>query len=732
VSKAASVLRIFWSRQTGSEPNDEAIASLMANDWQCFRELRSLGRISGPMGRAIEDDDLDAFQASLPRGFSPDMTIQVTPFCVGFRAVAGSCSFISVLAYAAWRGAAKIAGHLWINEARVTYQVGRAAIAGGCPGIVQLIHQRRSPYDGIGDDIDWKETPFPPQFPHRSSFSWILYALSFSRTNISRWLRKTTKPAPDAVCSAFHAARTTIITSNNGEALLKCLRLGCTVADLAPALTQLLPWGPMTLLRFVNTWSPAPLTEALNDDKHPDSATHSWCPPLVAAVRSGQLSALELLSSLRQTFPPQTVRWAIGTAFNCGYVDLAAWLLSRFEWATERLAVRSILWEGAPRGTTEAAALLLPFMEELGDIRTFIVFAIQTGNIELTKYWIEWQQQHRPLPLDQFALMSIRVGDLEIARLLGDPSREFSAVIVSTAAKLGFIRGVQYGLNYLSGTDMRALFDHCNSSKKHQLDLRIASLFFDRMPARDALVPAVKLGDIARVKRILATGNFHDIVTADGTPLGAAVAADDDALVELLLSVPGIDPMMPNLNGESPFVLACKYAGWSVWARIADFLGEKLAEDPDDVNAGFFWACSRRDIDFELTLRHFFRRFENHLDANFHVGSDSPITLACARKHAPLLRWLFTFPGVDVNNRDGTGSTPAILAARAGWREGINILLADSRTDFDLVNIEGESALSAACHGQRIHIARDLFDSNRINLRLLGARIVSRLHLRLK
>jgi ankyrin repeat protein len=147
---------------------------------------------------------------------------------------------------------------------------------------------------------------------------------------------------------------------------------------------------------------------------------------------------------------------------------------------------------------------------------------------------------------------------LAIARLVGDPPPHLAARIVSAA-----VAGVEYGFQYLSDTHRQSLLEKYLSQTKRSFGPAMESFFLSRVTGRPALIPAARFGDIEKVKHVLAedkTGDLVNILTAGGTALTAAAVAGNEEMIRFLLSVPGIDAMMPNLSGESPFVLACGHA----------------------------------------------------------------------------------------------------------------------------------------------------------------------------
>jgi hypothetical protein len=75
------------------------------------------------------------------------------------------------------------------------------------------------------------------------------------------------------------------------------------------------------------------------------------------------------------------------------------------------------------------------------------------------------------------------------------------------------------------------------------------------------LIAAVKLGKITFLQRMLShttNGNRINIMTSDRTLLALTAAADAPGRIEVLLSIAGIDGMMPNGDRNAPFVIACR------------------------------------------------------------------------------------------------------------------------------------------------------------------------------
>jgi ankyrin repeat protein len=748
VGEIRDSLSHFWLSRAGVNLQRENLVHLIHDDWTHFRELRRHGRNTDAMSVAIDADDLDGFQNSFSgMVLNPDLVVFPTPFTVGSRAIVGHHSAtdppsgMPVLAYAAWRGAVRIVRHLLINGAKVTMEAGVAAIASGCPEIVRLIDDHDSPFNSPTGPRDFQTAPFRFAIScvsqKVSEWCWLFCALSFAQTAIFRWFLETKLPNPEKSYDQFGWAMPAIAAASNLEALLLFLDLRGHVEGLPKASIRDLRSGHIMVLKLVRDLAHEELIEAFKTERRVD---YSWItprakkpevpkadrlPPLLSAVASGDLSVLELVWDMIPDLDTDYHCSAIGAAFNRDFRDVATFLIARFDWTRPKVSFHAILKEGAPRGTPDVAELLVPFMSEINDIREFILIAVGSGNFELAKFWIRWQQKQNNRSLHQVVLMAIQTGDLGIARLLGPPSPELAESIVATACSTGFLAGVQYGFQYLSDAGRRSILD---SSGSRSFVRSIASFFLQqRSEDRASFIPAIKVGDIERVKRILAadpTGDLINILTPRGTALGVAAGNGNEELVRFLLSVPGIDAMMPNLEGETPFVLACRFAPPSIWQLIADFCGDELSENEYEVNMGFLGACMRENADVDFVLTPFFSRF-SCVDPNFHDGSPSPFLAACVRPANALLNWLLTFPGVNVNDRIESGETGAILASGHGRVNIVERLLEHPGVDFELVDMYGDSALSIACSQGHISVMNLLLASGRINVRLFGARALS-------
>jgi hypothetical protein len=442
------------------------------------------------MYAAIDADDVTACQDSLPGlTLNPNMEIHPDPFSFGYTVAKCTSEYDgcqefdaqsrSLLSYAAHRGAVKIVKHLLLNRARVGSAAAIGGIAGGCPEIVRLFDDQSQIFQSPLALEDLVPSPFEP--PSTSvSFGgptitahvqeWIGFALSFCRTGIARWLIESKLPDPLLFCAAFWPARMLVPLSNNFEALMMFVDCGGDIpVILAPDAMRgvekeaFLESGHATMLEFLSGIAAAAQSpdvfatppecggiSQIIQRSHSASRAPFTESALGHVARSGSLRALECVWAASATgFDDKMICGAIVDAFQFGHADVAQWLLSRIDAVAVRSSIRGILLGGSARGAVAIADILVPYMTEVDDIRFIILAAAEAGNIELAKRWIGWQRERNPqLNLDEILLTGIRVGDLEIARLIGvRPDLIRSVMEVSIQA--GFLEGATYALGLL-------------------------------------------------------------------------------------------------------------------------------------------------------------------------------------------------------------------------------------------------------------------------------------------
>jgi ankyrin repeat protein len=435
---------------------------------------------------------------------------------------------------------------------------------------------------------------------------------------------------------------------------------------------------------------------------------------------SGSLSLLEFVWNLVPSFPPLDVCGAIGQAFHQGHADVAEFLISKIEPMIIRLHIMEILRAGASQGSSDIGRLLMPFMNELEDISEIILAGTKARNIELVRVFMEWQREHNwEVSLDKVLIWAIRSGDLEIARLVGKPREDLISEIVEIAIDTGFLEALQYVFGLMSPSERLQLVQRSITRAVRSPNRDVVALFLEmNVGWCESLIIAIKFGYLEMAGDILGRNpraDFVNRVTSEGTPLGVAARCGDLGLVNLLLSVPGIDAWIPDLHGDSPFVIACRHGHVEMYERLAEFSGEDFADHVYEINAGFFCASQRKEIHASLELMPFFSRFSG-LDPNFHFLSSSAFIVAAASGHESLLEILLGIPDIEVNDRTSDGSTALMKACECLKVGCVRRLLVDPRVDLDARNEYGLSVLSIAAATGSADLVTLVLGSPRLNL----------------
>jgi hypothetical protein len=89
-------------------------------------------------------------------------------------------------------------------------------------------------------------------------------------------------------------------------------------------------------------------------------------------------------------------------------------------------------------------------------------------------------------------------------------------------------------------------------------------------------------------------------------------------------------------------------------------------------------------------------------------SGEAALHIVTKRRDTPWMGFLLQ-NGADPNIRDKEGNTPLILAAQAGFFEGVRLMLA-GKASVDLVNARGQSALFKAVEARDVQSVRLLLD----------------------
>lgn len=184
-------------------------------------------------------------------------------------------------------------------------------------------------------------------------------------------------------------------------------------------------------------------------------------------------------------------------------------------------------------------------------------------------------------------------------------------------------------------------------------------------PANAALLEAIRAGDVAGLRQLLASGASPDAVDADGvTALEVAIENQQQEAIELLLDAGASLDTRP---GAEPIIVAALRQG-----------DETLAMDL--VQRGAPVAAAE---------------------------GTAPLVTAVASGANDELLDVMLAAGADVNAADGTGETPLVAAVAAGDARLVALLLAKGAR-VDVAGADGFSPLQLATDSGESHIAEML------------------------
>lgn len=171
---------------------------------------------------------------------------------------------------------------------------------------------------------------------------------------------------------------------------------------------------------------------------------------------------------------------------------------------------------------------------------------------------------------------------------------------------------------------------------------------------RNDFVKAAKFDDVSTVKSLIKQGISPNLVDENGNPMLVLAIKDHSyQVIDLLLSIKGMDVDLSNKQGETPLMLA--------------------------------------SINGELPMvKTLILKNKAQID---HIGW-TPLHYACAKGHLDVASFLIA-NGANVNALSLGGTTPLMMAVQSGNELLVKLLL-DKGADLQIRNAEGITAIDIA------------------------------------
>jgi len=243
-----------------------------------------------------------------------------------------------------------------------------------------------------------------------------------------------------------------------------------------------------------------------------------------------------------------------------------------------------------------------------------------------------------------------------------------------------------------------------NVARRRALFLPVlACLTLAAAPGDPPLIEAVRQGDAAAARRVLAQGVDVNASAADGTtPLHWAAHRDAAELVRLLIGA-GADVQAANRYGVTPLVLASTNGSTAVAGLLLE-----AGANPNSASAEgetvLMTAARTGSADLvRLLIEH-----GADVKAKETWRGQTALMWAIAENHLPVVRILLD-NGADINAKTGKGFTPFLFAVRGGDFDIVRALLA-AGANVNETGGEGTTALAIAIVNAHFELASFLLD----------------------
>ena len=222
--------------------------------------------------------------------------------------------------------------------------------------------------------------------------------------------------------------------------------------------------------------------------------------------------------------------------------------------------------------------------------------------------------------------------------------------------------------------------------------------------AGESLIDAVKAGDAATVRTLLADGASVGTAEVDGTTaLHWAVHRDRLGIAGLLLAA-GAAVDTTNRYGVTPLALASVNGSTPMIARLLESGADPNLPNPEGETPLMTAARTGNGEAIEALLEH-----GAEVDAVEGWRGQTALMWATAQNQAAAVESLLA-AGADPNARSGRGFTPLLFAAREGHVDVLEALVRAGADVDDALPSNGMSALVLAVYNAQYDFAKSLLD----------------------
>lgn len=185
---------------------------------------------------------------------------------------------------------------------------------------------------------------------------------------------------------------------------------------------------------------------------------------------------------------------------------------------------------------------------------------------------------------------------------------------------------------------------------------------------------------------------YMDYRSTHGPVIMIAMKTNNSALIDLILTIPGMDIRGTDSEGKTPMSLAMDEGNIAVARLISEYRRQNIDEKRLDHNPAQAVADETESLVIgKVVLDN--RRHRRSVVARFFID-DSPLLSATKRGDWPAVESTLSQYDVDLSITDRDGDGPLNIAARRGDEHAIDLLLQVAKQDLGALNIRGSDGLT--------------------------------------